>query len=314
MFHSGILLFIASSVGGLNDPHIGRILAEFSRLSDQTNGEDSPHVALMPGRLSGTEIVKLRRLGVEAVSYGNHYEDLPAFLTSITERERITVSSLEVRTLAQAVVKAEDRAAAMAQIADFIKREIFRGREVRITFCEKVINGSDEARLEAKYVMPGNATHNVFNYPLSIAAWSLIEGRIIAWPEDHAVACNFDIVDRLRRLGRVIELMASPKVEAVPEISRYVDLGLVRDAFQKRTLSLGDFFQDWSAGQPNPRYDRFICVPVPIVESFGNREEVPEYGVFNIDALGGGPLLDHRTEELLKLASSIAALVYRQQL
>lgn len=314
MFHSGVLLFVASSVGGLNDPHIGRILAEFARFSDQVQGEDSPHVALVPGRLAGTEIAKLRKLGVEAVSYGDRYEDLPAFLTSVTERERVTVSCLEVRTLAESVAKAEDRAAAMRQIAEFITREVFGGRNIRITFCEKVISGLDEARLEAKYVMPVNATHNVFNYPLSIAAWSLIEGRIISWPEDRASACNFDIIDRLGRLDQVVDLVTSPKVESVPEITRYVDLNLVRDAFSKRTLSLGDFFQDWSAGQPNPRYDRFLCVPVPVVESFGNREEVPEYGVFNIDTLGGGPLFDRRTSELLKLASSVAALVYRQQL
>jgi hypothetical protein len=176
------------------------------------------------------------------------------------------------------------------------------------------MSGPDEARLEAKYVMPLNATHNVFNYPLSIAAWSLIEGRIISWPEDQTAACNFDIIDRLGRLEQIVDLVASPKVESVPEISRFVDINFVRDAFSKRTLSLGDFFQDWSAGQPNPRYDRFLCVPVPVVESFGNREEVPEFGVFNIDALGGGPLLDRRAGELLKLASSVAALVYRQQL
>lgn len=314
MFHSGVLLFVASSVGGLNDPHIGRILSEFARFSDQVRGEDSPHVALVQGRLSGTEIAKLRRLGVEAVSYGDNHEDIPAFLTSITDREKITVSCLEVRTLAESVAKAEGRAAAMRQIAEFITREVFGGRNIRITFCEKVISGPDEARLDAKYVMPLNATHNVFNYPLSIAAWSLIEGRIISWPEDRVAACNFDIIDRLGRLDQIVDLVTSPKVESVPEISRFVDINFVRDAFFKRTLSLGDFFQDWSAGQPNPRYDHFLSVPVPVVESFGNRENVPEFGVFNIDALGGGPLLDRRTGELLKLASSVAALVYRQQL
>jgi hypothetical protein len=314
MFHSGVLLFVASSVGGLNDPHIGRILAEFARFSDQVQGEDSPHVALVPGKLTGTEIAKLRRLGVEAVSYGDSYEDLPAFLTTITEREKITVSCLEVRTLAESVAKAEDRAAAMRQIAEFITREVFGGRNVRITFCEKVVSGPDEAKLEAKYVMPFNATHNVFNYPLSVAAWSLVEGRIISWPEDRTAACNFDIIDRLGRLDQIADMVTSPKVESVPEISRFVDINFVRDAFFKRTLSLGDFFQDWSAGQPNPRYDRFLCVPVPVVESFGNREQVPEFGVFNIDTLGGAPLLDRRTSELLKLASSVAALVYRQQL
>jgi hypothetical protein len=52
---------------------------------------------------------------------------------------------------------------------------------------------------------------------------------------------------------------------------------------------------------------------VPVVESVGNHEEVPDYGVFNIDTLGSGPRLDHRTSELLKLTSSVAALAYRQE-
>lgn len=311
-FHSGVLLFIGSSVVGLEDPHMSKILLEFARISDRTRGEDSPHVALIAGRLAGTEVAQLRRLGIDPVPYGDDHEDLPRFLARIIEQERITVDAHEVRSLAQAVGKAESKGSGLMHIAQFIQRVVFAGRDVRTTFCEKVVTGSQGVHLEARYVMPSNATRNIFNYPLSIAAWALIEGRIIAWPEDRATRCNFELVERLGRLGHVLDLLSSPGVESVPEISRYVDLARVRTAAVERRLTMGDFFQDWAAGQPDPRYDRFLSVPVPAVDSFGNRELVEEFGVFNIDSVGGGPLLDRRTDELLRLASSLATLVFRR--
>ncbi|XVV15286.1 SIR2 family protein [Actinoplanes sp. CA-131856] len=310
IFHSGVLLFLGTSIGGLEDPHMGKILSEFAAMTDRTRGEDSPHVALLAGRQSGKEIAQLRQLGIEAVSYGNDHADLPAFLTQITERERIVVESYPVRALTQAIGKAGDKGEALTQIVGFIQNRIFPGRNVRITFCEKVSTADSGQHLEARHVMPVNATRNVFNYPLSIAAWALIEGRIISWPEDRKDRCNFDLIDRLGRLEDVFKLLSAPAVESVPEITRYVDLTKVRERFVDRTLSLGDFFQDWASDQPDPRYDRFLSVPVPAIDSFGNRERIPEFGVFNIDALGGGPLLDRRSHELLQLVSALATLVY----
>ena len=309
MFNSGVLLFITSSVGGLADPHMGRILNEFAKMSDRSQGEQSPHVALVQGRRSGEEIAQMRRLGIEAISYGETHEDLPKFLRTIVEREQITVGCHTVRSLAQTLGKAETKQVALGQIADFIKHEVFRGRDTRVTFCEKVINNS-AAYLEVKYVMPPNATRNTYNYPLSIAAWALIEGRIIAWPEERTTVCNLDLLDRLGRYDAICTLISSQAMELDPEITRYVNLEWVRTLFLNHQLALGDFYADWVAGQPLPRYDQFLSVPVPCIESFGNREKIPEFGVFNIDTLGGGPLLDRRTSELLQLASSLATLVY----
>ena len=308
-FNAGVLLFIASSVGGLGDPHMSRILTEFASMSDRSQGEQSPHIALVQGRLPGEDIARMRRLGIEAISYGESYSDLPGFLHKIVERERITVGSHTLRSLSEALGKAETKDTALGLIADFVRQEVYRGRDTRITFCEKVVDDS-AAHLEARYVMPANATRNIFNYPLSIASWALIEGRIISWPEERATRCNLDLVERLGRYDDVWKLLSSQAVESVPEISRYVDLERVRTLFLERQLTLGDFFQDWTAGQPFPRYDQFISVPVPCIESFGNREKIPEFGVFNIDTLGGGPLIDRRTSELLQLAASLATLVY----
>ena len=273
-FNSGVLLFIASSVGGLGDPHMGRILTEFARISDRSQGEQSPHIALVRGRLSGEEIARMRRLGIEAISFGDNYDDLPGFLQRIVERERITVGCHTLRSLTQALGKAETKDSALGLIADFVRQEVYRGRDTRITFCEKLASDS-AAYLEARYVMPANATRNIFNYPLSIASWALIEGRIISWPDERATRCNLDLVERLGSYNNVWKLLSSQAVESVPEISRYVDLERVRTLFLERKLTLGDFFQDWTSGQPFPRYDRFISVPVPCIDSFGNREQIP---------------------------------------
>lgn len=309
-FHSGVLLFIGSSVDGVSDPHMRKILGEFARMSNRTQQEDAPHIALFKGRLSGMEIAQLRAHGIEAVSYGEHYDDLPRFLEKIVENESITLPSTQTRALVRAVKSRTSPGNALSHMSDFIRHEIFPHRQVRITYCELVDLGAKGRQLEAHHVLPLNATRNVFNYPLSIAAWSLIEGRIIAWPEERSVKCNFMLLGRLGRLDRVYELLASENVATSPEIARYLDLSTVIRRFEDRELILGDFFQDWSSGQPDARYDRFICVPVPIIDSFGNREDVQEYGVFNIDCRGNEPLLDRKTTELLKLASTLTSLLY----
>jgi len=308
-FHSGVLMFLGSSVGGLSDPHMGKLLAEFARISDRTKEEQSPHIALFNGRLPGVDIAQMRAYGIEAVSYGDDYADLPQFLDRISENETITISSPVTRSLVNSINHATTAGAALGHIAKFIEREVFPGRTVRITFCELVETADQGMQLEARHVLPLNATHNVFNYPLSIAAWSLVEGRIVAWPQERDVLCNIGLLERMGRLDRVRSLLSSKTVRDSPEIQKYVDLARVTDRFERRELTLGDFFQDWSAGQPDHRYNQFICLPVPVTESFGNRERIREYGVFNIDSQDGNTLLDRRSAELLKLASALAAAV-----
>jgi hypothetical protein len=307
IFHSGVLLFVGSSVDGISDPHMGKILKEFARMADKTRGEEAPHVALVSGRPSGKEIARLRSLGIDAISYGTH-ADLPGFLTSLASRERITIASNSVRTLAQSIANARDRGSGLRDVAEFIRREVYPGRNVRISFAEKATK-SGKPLLETRHVTPPESTHNVFNYPVSIAAWSLVEGRIIAWPDDVDSKCDFDLIDRLRKRPDLDDAMASSDLEQAPEIARYVDLDKIRASYKSDTLVLGDFFQDWANRQPRPRYDQFVCVPVPLLESFGNRDHPEEFGVFNIDSLGGAPLRDGRSEELLKLASSFAYVI-----
>lgn len=308
IFHSGVLLFIGSSVEGVEDPHMRRILSEFARMADKTRDEQSPHFALLKGRPTGMEIARLRSLGVEALSYGSSHDDLPKFLTKLCESDEVTIRSQAVRSLSQSTINERSKVTALQHVAEFIRREIFGDRQIRITFAEKEATGQSTI-LESRYVIPADSTHNVFNYPLSIAAWALIEGRIIAWPSDAGTLCDFDLIERLGKFDKVRQGILSPEAETSPEIVRYVDIASVRSSFDQQDLTLGDFFQDWSARQPRPRYTQFLCLPVPLVETFGNRGTVPEYGVFNIDTIGESPLLDRRSEELLKLAASFAAAI-----
>lgn len=308
VFHSGVLLFIGSSVDGVADPHMAVILGEFARMADQARGERAPHVALVCGRPTGAEVARCRRLGVEVLSYGMSFDELPGFLSTIASRESIAVSSVSVRSLVQAVSGDPDRQSGLTHVADFIRSVVFAGREVRVTFAEKANLGSQEVLL-TRHVVPSGSTRNLFNYPLSIAAWALIEGRIIAWPDDRLTPCDFDLIDRLNKRSEVEAALYDSSLDSAPEIRRFVDIDAVRARFHAGTLTPGDFFQDWSSRQPNPRYDRFACVPVPMVESFGNRATSPEFGVFNIDAMGGAPLLDQRSVELLKFAAAVATIV-----
>jgi hypothetical protein len=69
-----------------------------------------------------------------------------------------------------------------------------------------------------------------------------------------------------------------------------------------------DLYQHWVGRQPDPHYDQFVSVPVPLVETTTNRKEPPEYGVLNIDTKEEEPLLSAKTLPLLKTVSEFIAL------
>ncbi|SFH69661.1 SIR2-like domain-containing protein [Actinopolymorpha cephalotaxi] len=310
IFHSGVLLFVGASLEGMGDPHLSKLLDSFARIKSDSDLEESPHMALLAGRPEGSVVARLRRLGVDACTYGTAYEELPTFIRSISGPDEITIRARPVRNTIETVSRAGSLGEAVGSVGEFIKSSIFRGRDVRVTYTELTENSEGDRQLESRYVFPANPTRNVFNYPLSIAAWALLEGRIIEWPRDAESLCNLGLVDHLGRLRRARELLDRDYTQASPEIQRYVDLVRVRKAMDSRTLTLKDFFQDWDSAQPRSRYAQFLSVPVPIVDSFGNREKISEYGVFNIDSNEELPLLDVRSEESLKLASAIVATCY----
>jgi hypothetical protein len=182
---------------------------------------------------------------------------------------------------------------------------------VRVAFSQKQSEGNGFI-LRQRAVVPSNSTGNPHNYPLSIAAWALLEGRIIAWPEERDRPVDFAWLDRLRKTARIAERLNSSDTDELPEVKKYLDVSTVRHKFANRRLSLGDFYQDWASDQPRSPYTQFLSVPVPLLEHAPNREDPPEYGVFNIDSSDELPLLDQRVRELLKLASSVTVLAFKR--
>lgn len=77
IFHSGVLLFVGTSLDGTHDPHLGDLLREFEELSNPILGERSPHVMLLPGKVGGEARARLKRQGIQVVSYGESHADLP---------------------------------------------------------------------------------------------------------------------------------------------------------------------------------------------------------------------------------------------
>jgi hypothetical protein len=312
LFHTGVLLFVGMSVDGADDPHLRSLLEEFKALTGRSGSDQHPHICLLRGRPTGREVARLRQLGIEAMSVGSDFEDLPRVLREVSAMERIAVGAGQARGLTAAVSNAGDLPEALREVAAFIADVVYEGREVRITYSELVATGaSGAARLEARYVQPRNPTRSVFNYPLSIAAWALVEGRMIAWPQEIGMPCDFGLIERLGRLEAVLTAAESVSRVTHPELAQYIDVEKALDLLHNRRLQLKDFFQDWGSNQPTLRYQQFVSLPVPLVDSFGNQPTALQRGVFNIDSRAEAPLLSHRTRDLLALAAEYAELAYR---
>jgi hypothetical protein len=210
-------------------------------------------------------------------------------------------------------INASSVASAVKSAAHYIRNEIFSGRIVRVGFSEKRFNPNFGPRLETAYATVTNEANHVHNYPLSIAGWALVEGRIISWPQERLVECNFDLAGRLGKLEELDRLVADDRlINAPPYLARAVDVGSLKRAFAERQLKLSAFYQDWSGWSPAGRYSQFISVPVPLLNDVLELSVIEEFGVFNIDSFESAPLLDESTETPLLHASEAVADAYRR--
>ena len=210
-------------------------------------------------------------------------------------------------------IAASSLSEAVKSAAHYIEDEVFKGRSIRIGFSEKRLSAEFGPRLVNVYVIaPGEANH-IHNYPLTIAAWALVEGRIIAWPQEESVACDFARVGKLGKLEGLDPLINNDRlINAPPYLARTVDVASLKRAFAARELTLRAFYQDWNGWSPISRYTQFISVPVPVLREVPEPSTTEEYGVFNIDTFEHSPLLDESTEGPLSYASEIVTDVYRR--
>jgi hypothetical protein len=309
IFHSGILMFVGTSLDGTHDPHLGDLLAEFQSLADPLRGETSPHIMLVRGRVDGDLRARLNHQGIEPVSYGAEYRELARFIRSLGDSSTVELKADPFAAIMAAVRRSPSLDDALRAIGNWITSDVLLGRRIRVSFSEKIQTGN-ETSLRRRAVIPSSSSGNPHHYPLSISAWSLVEGRPICWPQDADRAVDVAWLRRFGKLDAVDALINAPGLDAHPQLSTYTDVDRIRAAWATGALVLRDFFQDWSSDQPRPHYNQFISVPVPWIESASPGEDVPEYGVFNVDSLDPQPLSDRRVMEHLKLAAGLATIAF----
>jgi SIR2-like domain len=309
LFFSGVLLFIGTSLDGLTDPHLGLILDSFGKAAQHDQIASAPHVLLSRGEGTAIERARLRVLGVEVVSYGAEYGDLPSFLNQLTRAQQITIQVDPVRQLIARVRTAQSIQEVIFLAKEFIETYIFAGRQVRVGYVER--NPANPAMLESRYIKPPGATGNAFVYPATLAAWSLVSGQIVSYPNDLAKRCDFEWLAKLGKRNRVASAFVDLAQANLSEATlRYLNLSHVIERVRQNSLQVGDFFQDWDGDQPKVRYGQFICVPIPLIDRATNGVEPPEFGVFNIDTTEDTPLLDAESEAHFALLSELIQMAY----
>ena len=193
----------------------------------------------------------------------------------------------------------------MKIIEGAIKEVVFKGLEVRVGLALKqrfatVPNAQSQSGnmvLENRYIDPGPQTDaqylHPFPYPDTLAAWSLIQGEPLIYPDhvkDGGKYADYSWLDVSGKLPRILA-----------QLKRMVDL---RDsnsqrAFELHTklttrqLRLGDIFKP-APDSPlrvsfSPHFTSFICMPVPLRPTERRRQQVPEIGVLNVDEVDVPP-------------------------
>jgi hypothetical protein len=308
LFHSGILLFIGCSIAGVEDRHLSTLLNEFAEIRGPLLQRAEPHFILFKDDAPSEEKAAALRLGLKPVMYGSTYDSLPEFLRKIPDAP--SVSTDDVRLMLQTLAGAQSLQETFDTIRDFIEKVIYPGRKIRTGFAAK-IEESGKVFLRNKYLIPVGATHNDFSYPLTLAAWALIESKILSVPDSQELACDFDLLRKLKKLDRVKETVRKVNPADDPVMADFLNLDEVKRKTQDRTLTIGDIYQNWVGRQPKKHYSQFLSVPVPIVERITNNLEPPEYGVFNIDTPEVAPLVTDATSALLKLVSDAVAVAFK---
>src|ERR1041384_2358324 len=125
-------MFIGSSVDGGSVPHLGALLKEFAQIHGPLIEAATPHFMLVKGQLPGTEVVRLRKLGIEPVSYGNDYSDLPKFLNSVSQGQKIYVRCRDVRARLHTLRIAQTPVELLLDVKTFINDVIYPGRAIRV--------------------------------------------------------------------------------------------------------------------------------------------------------------------------------------
>jgi hypothetical protein len=312
LFEAGTLLFIGTSADGATDPHLSKLLENFAKLSDPYTGEDYPHVFLHPAAITPKDRSAFRSMGIETCSYGKTHQDLAPFLSSLNQRERITVTLDSVKATTRSIVASPSRHEGIQAAARAIERWVFPEDRVRVGYAERSDDKTRPGRdvFIERYVVPAESPC-VFHYPISIAGWSVAEGRKISWPKDYRRLCDLERVKKLGRFEDVHDrLLAEVSNEDSP-LREYLRLDALLEKFEDASAVIGDLYQDWSNTSQDVLFVQFLSVPVPRISSLTNTPAPNGIGVFNIDTLDeGADLNDQEALEKLELISDLVYSLY----
>jgi len=309
LFESGTLLFIGVSPDGATDPHLSRLLENFSELTDTTHGEEYPHVLLHAGQVSPRNRARLRAKGVETLRYGDNYSDLEAFLASLEEPAEIVAALGEFERVTRNIALAASHADGIRAAALEIERWVYPELDIRVGYAELI----DDPRISGRQLLretvtfPGDSLCE-FHYPISVAGWALAEGRAIAWPVERSRICD---IPRMQRLGRFEDLRGRIEAEirlAGSPIRDYIELDGLLEKIELGTALIGDLYQNWSNTLDEVVFSQFISLPVPRITAISNTGPPAPMGVFNIDTADDAASLASPTA--LKKLNIISDLVY----
>jgi hypothetical protein len=312
LFESGTLLFIGTSAEGVADPHLTKLLRNFARLSDPYVGEDFPHVLLHQGTIQPHVRSQLRAMGIEASSYGEKFDELAPFLSTIARRERISVSLDDVKAIARSVVGASTKEKSIQAAARAIETWVFPDIQVRVGYAELTDDPTVPGRqiLAERYVLPADSPC-VFHYPISIAGWSVAEARWIAWPRERHRLCDIERVKKLRRYPELLQRVQAEVADPSSPLRDYLGLDALLAKFCEESAVIGDLYQDWSNTPQDVLFVQFLSIPVPRVTSLTNTAAPAGVGVFNIDTLSDDPsLASEEAHEKLEFLSDLVYSLY----
>jgi hypothetical protein len=118
-----------------------------------------------------------------------------------------------------------------------------------------------------RYIVPNNApsSRHPFAYPVSVAAWALIENRELIYPFAESDLVDFDWINTSGKWDAVEQWLS-------PELA---------EKLHARTLTLNDICQ--GPDKPMKFATGFICVPVPMRPKDKSTMDYPDRGTLIID-------------------------------
>jgi predicted phosphodiesterase len=189
---------------------------------------------------------------------------------------------------------------ALLLVQDVIRNVIFRDYDVRVRLLLKDRERLGAApKLTPTYLSPATQDGpDALVYPASIAAWSLVLGRTLIYPDvlnESTTALDHDWLRRTNKLSKLLpslEALTSHAAEmsypGIQAAARYSNLhsmlknmdepGAGADA---TGVAGNEIFQPASSGNGAPSYPTFICVPYPMRPS-GGSSNLPEIAVLDI--------------------------------